>query len=287
MRLYKRSITVIVGEDDGTAVKVQNLFIEFEMNKESVSTPNEGTVRISNLNESTETQIRERGVRIRVTAGYDGDEALLFDGDIRKVEKERRGLDRVTVITLGGNVFKVSNAEFIKSYEGPVSLKTIVTDAVPSFNLTVGSLDEVPDNVFLNDFAWSGRTSDMLNRILQPNNIQWFETDGQIGFSKRRKARDTAIYIINSETGMVGSPTITDKGLRVKTLLNPRLRINGRVKIESDILGNSARSDDESARAGEYQGVYKINKIRHTGDNRKGMFQTEILVTPLDTDSQT
>ena len=287
MRQYKRSITATIGEDDGTAVTIRNLYMEFELEKESTSKPNDGNLRIYNLNESTETQIRERGVRIRLTAGYDGNESLLFDGDIRKVEKEREALDRVTVIILGGNVNKLTNAEFIRSYEGAVSLRTIVSDAVPSFNLLVDGLDEIPDNVFLNDFVWSGRTGDMLNRILEPQGIQWYENDGAIGFSTRNRSTDPMIYDINARTGMVGSPTITDRGIQVKTLLNPRLRINGKVRITSDILVDPASSDDQSARASEYQGIYKINKIRHNGTNRKGRFQTEIVVTPLETESQT
>lgn len=281
MRQYKRNIRVIIGEDDGEAVEIEGLFIRFEINKEADSKPNEGTIRIYNLNESTETQIRQRGVRVRLLAGYDGDFALVFDGDIRKVEKERHGVDRISVITIGGNVFRLTNAEFIRSYEGAVSLKTIVSDALPSFNLAQGAVDMLPDNVFLHDFAWSGRTYDLLDRVLRPQGIQWYETDGEINFSVNGATQDDLIYVINADTGMIGSPTIADNGLRVQTLLNPRLRITGRVRIESLVIDDAAAQNDVSARAGEYQGIYKITKILHTGDNRAGHYFSEAVVVPV------
>ena len=122
MRIYKRKIRIVIGQEDGDALAIENLFIKIEIKKLISEKPNEGTVSIYNLALSSENQIREKGVRIRVFAGYDGETVLLHDGDIRRVDRAHIGLDRITIIELGGNVAKLSQAIFDKSYSGQVAV---------------------------------------------------------------------------------------------------------------------------------------------------------------------
>ncbi len=281
MRLYKRIVEVIIGDDDN-ADSISDLFIAFEIIKETSSKPAEGWIKIYNLNESTEARIFKRGKRIRFLAGYDGIANLVFDGDVRKVEKDKSGLNRVTVITLGGNVFKTTSAEFVKSYQGPVSAKQVVKDALPSFSLISGTLSTIPDNLILNDFAWSGRTSDMLDRILRPSNIQWYEDNGVINFSSNGGVPNDAVFVLSEDSGMVGSPSFTDKGIKVVSLLNALININSKIQPVSSVLQKPASGDDKNARAQSKEGFYKVTKIVHRGDNRNGDFVSEIIAVPLD-----
>jgi hypothetical protein len=260
LRLYKRNITTIIGSDDNTGTKIDNLYTTIEIKKELSGKPSEGTVKIFNLNDSTETRIKEKGKRIRVVAGYDGNDKTLYDGDIRRVERDKQSLDRVVSITLGGNVFKLTNAVFNKSYTGAVSVKQIVMDAVPSFDLSYIGIDIIPD-AQLNDFSFTGRTADLLDKILRPLNVQWIEDNAFIKFSLKGQPITETVFVLKSGTGLVGSPSVTEKGIKAKSLLNGLLNIGDRVKIESKRLN----------------GLYKITQLIHKGDNRDGEFLTEFL----------
>ncbi len=277
MRQYKRSLEVIVGDDE-QEVSIRDLLIQIEIKQEAHFKPAEGFVKIYNLNETNETRIRNQFTRIRVVGGYEGSESLLFDGDIRKVERDREGINRVTVITLGGNVFRLTNAEFNRSYEGVVTVRQIIADAIPSLQLPSDSLNIIPDSAALYDFAWSGRTVDLMERVLSPLDIQWFEDNGLIKFSLQGEPENRIVFDINRQSGMIASPSVTDNdGVKVKSLLNPRLRVNSLVRIRSDILDFPAQGDATSARAGEATGFYKITKVVHRGDNRRGEYVSEII----------
>ncbi|MCK5133231.1 MAG: hypothetical protein KAR40_13900 [Candidatus Sabulitectum sp.] len=258
MRIFKRIIRIVVGQEDGTALAIEKLFMEIEVKKFLSGKPNEGFGRIYNLSETSENQIREKGIRIRIFAGYDGQPVLLHDGDIRRVDRDGFGkLNRITTINIGGNVAKLSSAFFNKSYSGQVAVKQIVADAVPSFGIDAINIDQIPDNAFLYDYSFTGKTGDLLDEILNPIDVQWFENDNFINFSLKGSALESVV-VLSKNTGLIGSPSVTEKGIKFKSALNGRITVTNRVKIESQAA----------------TGVYKVGDIAHTGDNRAGKFET-------------
>lgn len=265
MKIYKRKIRIVIGQDDGSAISIDSLYIQIEIKKNISSKPNEGTVNIYNLAKNTENQIKEKGVRIRVFAGYDDRLILIHDGDIRRVDRDRSDVDRITVITLGGNLNKLSQAVFNKSYSGQVSVKQIVLDSIPSFNIDATDINQIPDHEFLYDFSFTGKTSDLLDSILNPIGVQWFESDNFIKFSASKKALESVV-LLTKDTGLIGSASITDKGVKFKSAMNGRIVLNGRVKIESVLVN----------------GTTKVIQILHKGDNREGVFVTEGIGTEIE-----
>ena len=252
-------MSVTIGEDDGSAVTLTDLYIQFEVKKTLTSTPNEGTITIYNLSDTTETLIKENGVRVRLQAGYNGQSALLFDGDIRKVERNKVPPDRKTMITLGGNVFAITDSISNVSYEGSISVKQVITDTIPGFGLSYSGLDSIPDST-LEDFSFTGRTADLFDQILKPINMQWFEDSGFISFSEIGTSTEE-VSLINASSGLIGSPAVTDEGIKAVSLLNANIRPGGRVKVESELV----------------TGIYKVTQLVYRGDNREGDFFTEFL----------
>ena len=265
---FLRSIRIIVG-DGNEALKIENLFISFNIRREGSKTPAEGKIEIYNLNESNETRIRERGKRLQLFAGYGSDLNLIADGDVRRVERMRQRLDRVTRIQFGGNVTRRTQNIFNPMYENKVPIRQIVTDAVAAMGLDLGPLDAIPDEEYPEVFTWERGAESALRLILLPHKIEHYEENGVIRFSVQGKSQDDRDAIVISEkTGMIGTPTTTDDGMRVRTLLDPRLLIDSRVRIESASL--------ENERAEEQKGVYKVSVVEHMGDNREGDFFTDI-----------
>lgn len=265
MNLFKRIINIQIGNGTGTALSIgtserNSTYIQIEIMKNLSGKPNEGIVRMFNLSDSTENQIIETGKRIRVFAGHNGNPVLIHDGDIRRVDRDpdENSLNRITSVSLGGNLVKLSQSIFNKAYSGQVAVKQIVQDAIPTFGLELADIDQIPDNEFLNDYSFTGKTSDLLDEILDPIQVQWFENDNFIKFSAREKALESVV-LLNPKTGLIGSPSMTDKGVKFTSVLDGRLTLNSRVKIESNLIN----------------GVYKINQTLNTGDNRDGKFVTE------------
>jgi len=274
LNLPKRIINVQIGNGEGTALSIgtserNSTYIQMEIMKNISSKVNEGVVRMFNLSDSTENQIREKGKRVRVFAGYNGKPILIHDGEITRVDRDpdEESLNRITSVSLAGKLIKISQSIFNKAYSGQVAVKQIVQDAIPTFGLDYADIDQIPDNEFLNDYSFTGKTSDLLDEILDPIKIQWFENDNFIRFSAREKTPETteSVVLLNSNTGLIGSASITEKGAKFTSRLNGRITLNSQIKIESNLVN----------------GVYKVIQTLNSGDNRTGKFTTEGIVTNI------
>lgn len=275
LNLFKRIINVVIGNGEGTALSIgsserNSTYIQMEIMKNISSKVNEGVVRMFNLSDSTENQIREKGKRVRVFAGYNGKPILIHDGEITRVDRDpdEESLNRITSVSLAGKLIKISQSIFNKAYSGQVAVKQIVQDAIPTFGLDYADIDQIPDNEFLNDYSFTGKTSDLLDEILDPIKIQWFENDNFIRFSAREKTPETteSVVLLNSNTGLIGSASITEKGAKFISRLNGRITLNSQIKIESNLVN----------------GVYKVIQTLNSGDNRTGKFTTEGIVTNIE-----
>ena len=266
---YLRSVAVSVG-DGNTAIKITDLLISFRIRREASSTPAEGHVDIYNLTEIHEKRIKERGEKIRLEAGYADQLNLVFDGDVRRVERQRHELDRVTRIYVGGNVFAQTVSIFVRSYEGEVSVRDIVRDGVETLELELGPIDLIPADAVETDFRYNGSTRVLLSQRLEPLGMEWYEDNGVVRFSRIGMTADDRPQgvTVSERTGMIGTPTITDDGIRVATLLDSRLRIDTRLQVESEFI-----------EPGEQ---WKIVSVEHSGDNREGKFISIVEARPLD-----
>lgn len=254
----KRIIRTVVGFDDSTALSINTLFTTIEVKKTISGKPNEGFSRINNLGKASSAKIIESGVRVRIFAGHDDEPVLIHDGDIRRFIKEKQPPEKFVEIELGGNTLLLNQAFFNRSYAGQVAVKTIVQDAIPTFNIEGVDLDQIPDDAYLYDYSFTGKTGVMLDSILNPINVNWFENDNFIRFSQTGQALETVV-VLNEESGLIGSPKETEKGVEFTSVLNGRINLNGRVKIESETVN----------------GIYKVaSPLIHKGDNRDGEFVT-------------
>ena len=287
-RRFLRDVRATVG-DDALAVQIEGLFIKFRIKREATATPAEGEIDIYNLNESNETRIRERAVRVLLEAGYeDGGLEVIFDGAVRRIERMRADLDRITRIHAGGKTIRAETPAserrtiFRRTYEGTVPVRDIIRDGVQELGLVLGDMRLIPEDAIETDFRYSGSTQLMMRERLRPLGIEWYEEDGVIRFSRYRQTADDRVVTIAERTGMIGTPTVTDDGVTVTTLLDPRLRLDTQFRIESAVLDKAASGDALNERAGELEGgTWKVVEIEHAGDNRLGTFNTRVTGRPV------
>ena len=282
-RKYLRRVRVTFGEFSDLVI--EDLLIKFRVRREATATPAEGEINIYNLNQSNETRIKERGRRVTLLAGYGDAMETIFDGDVRRIERYREGQDRITRVHVGGNVQKITRAVFNKSYEGEVAVRQIITDAVETLDLDLGPLDLIPEDLIETNFSYrAGKTWDLIKYLLQPHGIRGYEDDGVVRFSRLMMTADDRPegITISEQTGMIGTPTTTDDGISVKTLLDHRLKIDTRIQIESSVLDQGASGDLINNRADEQDsGLWKVVEVTHAGDNREGEFTTSVEGRPI------
>jgi len=262
---YLRDAMVVIG-----GLELRDLYIKFAIRWEADATAAAGDIEIYNLGDTTEARIHRRGERVQLYAGYrDAGLEQIAHGEVRRVERRRSGTERVTLIRFGGSVATVTAAVFAQTYEGPVSLRTVIADVVATMEgVDVGDVSAIPADAMVRGRSFASASSTALTGLLLPHDLTWYEEDGAISVMARGESvvGASASLVIGERSGMVGTPTVTDDGVRVRVLLDHRVRLNTRFRLESVAVED---------------GDYQVVSYEHQGDNRGGGWYTDIEGRPV------
>lgn len=91
------------------------------------------------------------------------------------------------------------------------------------------------------------------------NALEWSIQDETLQIIPKTESSSNVIIELDSNTGLVGSPSKTAKGVEFTSLIQPKIRPGVKVKIKSKIL----------------EGIFKVRKVTHDGDSHQGDFLTK------------
>ncbi len=276
-RQYIRAVELTVG-NPLTASVITGLRIVFEITKDLQGYPNLASISIYNLSQETQSKIQDEFELVTLKAGYQDNLKTIFQGDIRNVTKARRGVDTITTVFAGDGNKDYSDAFFNKSFTDGAKVTDIVNEVIGEFTeVTKGvveGLSSTAEKLF--GANYSGSSADILDQLGEENNFDWSIQNNKVDIISRDSFVDSQT-VISSQTGMIDSPTITEIGIDVKTLLNPSVIPGRLVKVESVApnfeLGN-LNFRDINKTLGE--GVYKVIKIIHNGDTHSNNWNSTI-----------
>jgi len=279
-RQYKRVYDLTVIPPGGEARIIRGLRINFEITKSILSFPNLARITLYNPNQETLSTLEEKYTRIILNAGYEGDSRLLFKGDIRNVFQTKTGRDRLVTIYSGDGEKSWQNATFNKTLSANLSVSSAIQEVLKTFSdVTIGPLQGLPQVADkLRGQVLSGSSKDIMDNFAEEYGFTWSIQDGEVIIAPYQEPLegDEAV-LITAATGMIGSPTITEIGVDVTTLLNPRLLPNRAFIIESlnaDVaIGNLFFRNIKRTSA---EGLYKIQEVVFRGDSRDGDYISSV-----------
>ena len=250
---------ITIPEDINT---LENLQIDFTIGGTSTgSSAQSNEVSITNLSETTRNFIKKEKQKIEIFAGYQAlDVAKIAQGQITDLDKiDRQTTDIITRIKFAESIFDINNLVFSRSYQGSVTMTSILNDAFVDTTFTFRNFQVIP-NITFTGFAFHGKTKDLLAKILTPNKINWVVSGDKIIFNTVGQPVNTdLVFKISKSTGMVGVPKPTENsGVEVKTLLNTKINIADKINLDSQFI----------------KGEFKVISILHKGSSRAGDFTT-------------
>ena len=238
-----------------------------------------GTIDVYNLNRddtqflTTSTAFWLNKQRfVQLYAGYDDDVKLIMSGQI--LEAPPSGYpDMALHIRLFGN------AEWQSTIIDVQKSDLKIVDLIDY----VGTITRMPVNMpqwlresnewlnkRLDNYSYTGTPIGLLEKIqdmvggYNPNKSSFFisaaNNEIEVGSPERR---DNDVLLVSKETGMVGLPMPTYNGINVKMLLNPNIRVNDRIKLESE-------------RVPMCNGYYYVLRLQHEGELRSNQFYTTL-----------
>jgi len=273
--LYGRRYRVVVG-----GINVSQLRCTFKIEKNMAETPNYSEITIFNLSPATENQIIETGSRIILEAGYEGSQyGLIFDGDIVQPlrDKEDNTTYKLILVSQDGDKF-LNNGFVNQSWRAGQTPRTI-TEKLCSTASNPVELGFISDNLENKKLTRGkvvfGLARDYLHQIARTEQAAFFCNNGKINIIKAPDAPSGQIVSLSPQTGLVGAAEMTDEGIKSTCLLNPLLDLNSFVHIDNSHVRQMKAKRDSQPKQMDYDGVYRIIKLVHTGDTRGNEWYTE------------
>lgn len=267
MQQFGRAIQLVIGNDRESIVIDGGLTISFDITKTITSEPNEATISVVNLSQSTRNLITEKKYnRILLNAGYGDDLRTLFVGYIDDVNNRKEGVDTTTAMTCTDGSIDYRNSRTAKTIAAGSTDKDIVNEVMKDMPNTKAGTQEIPKAQRLpRGKVLVGNSRDILKAVAKNQNADWsIQDDKLVILPKTSALANNEGFLIAENSGMIGSPQKTSDGLEVRCYLNNLLRVGQLVRIESRIK--------------EYSGDFKIKQLQMRGSNKGQDFTAALTV---------
>lgn len=274
VRQWWRVVEVTVSGKAGT-LTVRDLRIDFEVSKGIGSKQNTATISIWNLTASHRKQLGEELDKIELKVGYrDGPLSTIFKGNIRDVTHTKDTADVKSEMECGDGDEAFSKGAVSKTFPAGTKPKEIVEYLAGEMpGATKGEMKGIDDlpaykrPVTLFGWSWSE-----MDKIGREQGFYWSIQNGQVEALKNDQVLQ-GTTVLSSETGMLSIPEVTDKGVKIKALLNPEIAPGRQIDVRSDFLDEGSGRDKRKTDQGG--GIFRVSDVTFTGSTRSEEYYVE------------
>ncbi len=170
---------------------------------------------------------------VSLAAGDDNGMAVIYEGAIMTAWADYASAPDVAfnVLAQAGAVDALKPVASI-SFKGSVDVAVIMSGLAKTMGLT---FENQGVSVSLSNPTYAGTAWAQMRACARQADI-WATVDrGALIITPKQHATKGSIPVISAETGMVGYPSFSSRGLSVQTLFNPLIRMPGLVEVRSSI----------------------------------------------------
>lgn len=281
---FIREAKLVVGDPELGGLEITDLRISFTVELSLVGFPSTASMKVYNLSVSNRNKIKEEFTKIFLYAGYEGNVPLIFSGDIVNVTHEKQGPDWITNLFCGDAIKTINTSTINKTLPPGATTESIFDELVGQMQgVTKGVTEGLKDCLtkkrsLLRGLVLSGNVKDWLDKLSQNCGFDYSINNSIIETTvKNKPLNDEPPVIIKQDNGMIGSPELTEVGVKVKSLLLPEMKLGRKVEVQSiSAKINVGNLIFRKVPATIGIGTYRADKITHTGDTRGNEWITEI-----------
>jgi len=250
--------------------------IQFEIIIDFGGSNSYASIAIYNLSNDTANKVLKSGENVTFKAGYVDTVDTIFTGKIQNVLRERQGANTITrLICRSESVTSTIN----QSYGAGVDVVTLIRAVSEAIGYTVvldeSQFSDVP--TYVRGYTLSGDPRVILDSLARTHGFSHVVENGRRVIVRDGFERNTTPFEVSQFTGMEGIPEITEIGCNVTVRLNPKIRIGGQMDIKSTLSTfNFSDLYYQNIPESAGQGVYRVQKITHSGDSYGDTWSTKI-----------
>jgi hypothetical protein len=284
---FGRVCTLFVSTAAGDAIDLSQLRIKFSIKRSDTMTPNSADIRIYNLDLDFAAVIKREFTQVVLQAGYQSNFGVIFKGNIKQVILGRENETDTFIDIIAGDGDQAYNFAIVNTtLAAGSSLSHHIAAAsgpMKALNVTPGYTGALPEATLPRGKVMYGNSRDHLQKITSSSGFGWNIQDEKINIVKRSTYLPGTVTILTSKTGLIGTPQQTNIGVNCKCLINPNIKINGRIQINNASvellkinLSVPGSADNVPAPVAD-DGVYSVMVVQHTGDTRGIPWYSEIV----------
>jgi len=230
------------GADLGDTVTISNSRILARLSNPGGESMGMAQIRVYGMSQQLMNQLTtigqiNRAIRVKntvsVAAGDANGMQLSFFGVIVDAYAEYNGAPDVPfVIEAAAGMDIAVKPVNATSYKGQVAVTQIMQDLA-----TEAGLAFEPNGVAVNllNAYLSGTTLNKIQKVARAANIQYTIDRGTLAIWDLGKSRDGEVPLISVDSGMVGYPTLSSKGMSLRTAFNFNIKLGADVKVQSGV----------------------------------------------------
>lgn len=255
MRYFDRRVRCTVG-----TLEVSALSIVFKVTKSLKPEPNTCEVKIYNLSAEHRGQIATaKKLPLRLEAGYADGMATIFLGEVRTMQSVFDNTETITTLSTGDSEKEVQKNRLNVPIGAGASPDYVMGQLAQALGVSPGNVAAAQSKLRAKGYAdvygkravISGHVSQEMSDLCKSAGLEWSIQDGRMQILDLNQPLDGQAFELSSDTGMVGSPTVDQKGfVEVKSFLNPLMNPGKKVSLEAENI----------------KGGYRIIHVEYSGD---------------------
>lgn len=235
-------------------------------------------IGIYNLSQETASKAFKQGSTVGLRAGYSDTVDFIFKGRITNIFYERNGADTITrLVARGGS--QPATQSVNKTLGAGVALVDIIKELATSlgYPLVINDADFSQVSPYIRGKVLYGDPRVFLDQLADTHKFNYLIDNDRLVVVGGQSFREGTPYVVSEFTGMEGIPEITEVGVDVSLRLTPKIRIGGRVDIQSKLRTfNFSNVYFQNVPASAGVGIYRVYRLEHKGDSYGDQWTTKV-----------
>jgi len=296
MRQYLRKSSLVVAPaQGGEGLDLSNFKFKFHIRQADLQTPNGAFVRVYNLSPVTISRIENEYTRLVLQVGYvNGEYGVVFDGDLQyKFRGRENATDTYLDLIAADGDLAYNNAFVNTTLADGSTQRQQVDTAVSAMRATgevnKGYITDLPKEQLPRGKVLFGLARDVMRNVATSAGVTWSIQNRFVQVVRPEAYLPDEAVVLTAATGLIGMPEQSINGINVRCLINPRLKVGGRIKLDNESIQHynfgislGAQVTNAFVPNKSNDGLYRVLVIEHHGDTRGNEWYSELICVGID-----
>jgi hypothetical protein len=187
--------------------------LSFNCKKTRSTVPNDLSIEIKNLSESTRKLLNANGAKIRLFVGYDTERILLADMDVTRAVTSWQPPESITKIECLDGFNALKNKKIALSFKAGTSVATVVSALVKQLGLPLRPYTINLTKPLKAGYSHTGTAYQALTDLLSEVGATWGIINDTVVIAKYGQGLGTATLLITPQNGLLSLPEEIDTTL--------------------------------------------------------------------------